>query len=1093
MIRIDSKNYDDEVNQIVNNIIPGCSNIYIRVGYFFFSGFSLISKAIAAKNVKILVGIGADQNIHSIARSVKKRRTNWFEEFVNQVDEDNILGKSDEQEAYFIFKEKLLDGSLQIRQQNEEDHSKEFIFEFTKKYSSEKKCHGNTLSGSTNLSKSGFILRGELNHLFDEEQNYKSANETFKDKWDNNSIPLIDKKIDKDSIEEFLKYSQKFHFEQKPKPYLMFVRVLDEYFKDRSEEEIKYPKSITKDYYENYKYQKDAISKGIDIVKEHNGVLLSDVVGLGKSIIASTIAHNLELRTIVICPPHLEEQWKKYLLTFEVKNNIYTSGSVHKALDETENIPGQKLIIVDEVHKFRNDETKDYLNLYQLCHGTSGGEPNKVLLLSATPFNNKPEDTFSLIKLFQIPTRSTLQTINNLTEYFEELTKKYNKLKNEQDNKTRSPNEINNDLNILGAQIRNLVTPVMIRRSRIDLEKIKTYDDDLKKQGVEFPKVKDPILLTYELNQIEDIYENTLKLITPTSKENKYKCSRYKPISYVKPEFVDDILARGGYEKNEVKQRMPKEQQNIADFIKRLMVRRFESSSYSFYKTLNKMIESSKRIIKFYEKAGFIPVYRKGEIPDLEEIFDLGTRDNVDVDNLENFENEEIEKLPKIEKLIEKGLWWILKKELKPSYISDVKKDLEVLESIKKDWEIINKKDFIDPKIFAFKKEISKQLEDEPTRKIVIFTEFSDTAEYLYSEMKKDKFCVDIYTSKQSNQKYKNKVNQNFDASIKEEKQKNDIDVLVATDAISEGFNLHRAGTIFNYDIPYNPTRVVQRFGRINRISKKQLFKNLYIYNFFPTEIGEKEVHMKRITGLKKMMFNAIFGEDTRVLTKHENLNSYFKEQFDELYKETESPETYFENIIYELRDYKPEVIMEAQSIAKRVKSKRQIKNKEGFIAFSKKGEIPKFTFLDISEKFQSISDIDALKIYEAKKDEKYFAFDKKFNNLYERIESKIFEERAIKPFSKKRMKLIEKLEKVSSTSKYGEYYKMMFKVLKDLGGLTPFQEKLIRNTSDRNFDKNIKDIQKIIPKKFLKNLINTYDQIKQKNESLIITQQLND
>ena len=85
------------------------------------------------------------------------------------------------------------------------------------------------------------------------------------------------------------------------------------------------------------------------------------------------------------------------------------------------------------------------------------------------------------------------------------------------------------------------------------------------------------------------------------------------------------------------------------------------------------MIASSKKMISFYEKAGFIPVYRKGEIPDLEEIFDLGTVDNVDIDNLENLSNETIEKLPRIEKLKEKGLWWILKEELKPNYIIDIK------------------------------------------------------------------------------------------------------------------------------------------------------------------------------------------------------------------------------------------------------------------------------------------------------------------------------------------------------------------------------------------------------------------------------------
>ena len=84
-----------------------------------------------------------------------------------------------------------------------------------------------------------------------------------------------------------------------------------------------------------------------------------------------------------------------------------------------------------------------------------------------------------------------------------------------------------------------------------------------------------------------------------------------------------------------------------------------------------------------------------------------------------------------------------------------------------------------------------------------------------------------------SNQKNKSKINQNFDASMKEDKQKNDIDVLVATDAISEGFNLHRAGTIFNYDIPYNPTRVVQRFGRINKLAKNNYLR-IYIFTIFP-------------------------------------------------------------------------------------------------------------------------------------------------------------------------------------------------------------------------------------------------------------------
>ena len=225
---------------------------------------------------------------------------------------------------------------------------------------------------------------------------------------------------------------------------------------------------------------------------------------------------------------------------------------------------------------------------------------------------------------------------------------------------------------------------------------------------------------------------------------------------------------------------------------------------------------------------------------------------------------------------------------------------------------------------------------------------------------------------------------------------------MIATDAISEGFNLHRAGTIFNYDIPYNPTRVVQRFGRINRINKK-MFEKIFIYNFFPTEIGETEVNLKRITGLKKMMFNAIFGEDTKVLTSNETLGSYFQKEFDDIYKETESPETYFENIIYDLRDFNPQVISEANNISKRVKAKRKKNSNDGLVIFSKKGDIPKFIFADKKKEIKNLPPIEALKIFEAKPNEKHISFDKKYDNFYEEIKSQIFAEKPIVPPNKKK------------------------------------------------------------------------------------------
>jgi superfamily II DNA or RNA helicase len=1076
--RINSRNFDSEVKKIINNIIPGCKNVYIKVGYFYFSGFSLIAKTLADKNVKILVGIEADKKTGDLVRSEKNIQANYLKNFLKRVDEDEILDKPEERDAYFIFKNKLKDGSLEVRQNKRTDHSKEFIFEYTNKNAKIFNGPGQTMSGSSNLTHSGFITNQETNILLPDPNNFNNAMLDFNDDW-KNSISLLEKA----KFKEFEKYYSKFPFEQTPSPYLMFIRVLDEYFKDRSEDQIRLPKDITEDYYENYKYQKDAIAKGLDILNEHNGVLIADVVGLGKSIIASAIANNIGLRTIVICPPHLKDQWKDYLYKFKVRGaKIYTSGKISDAL--TEDTPGQKLIIIDEVHKFRNDETKDYLNLYQLCHDTNGKKPNKIVLLSATPFNNKPSDTFSLIKLFQIPTRSTLQTITNLSVYFERINKKYTSLKNEQIKNKRSAEEINKDFNILGEEIRNIITPLIIRRSRIDLENIKAYDTDLKKQGIYFPEVKDPVLLEYELGSIKETYKKTLEIIAPGNEKSGYKCARYKPLTYVKPEHMDEVLEAGGYNDEEKKTKLPQQQQNIHDFIKRMMVRRFESSTHSFAITLERVIKSNQRLIEYYEKKEVVPIYPRHQLPDLEELFELSTNDEIQIDDLD------IENESKLQKLESKGLWFIKKDQLSKNYIEDIRNDLEVLTSIQRDWKILNKKDFQDPKTISFKKIIADQLKKDPKRKIIVFTEFSDTAHYLFNKIKND-FKVNIYTSKESsNKKKKIEIAENFDASNKN--QKNDFEILIATDAISEGFNLHRAGTIFNYDIPYNPTRVVQRFGRINRINKK-MFNELYIYNFFPTEIGETEVNLKRITGLKKMMFNAIFGEDTKVLTKNEDLVSYFQKEFNDIYKESESPETYFENIIYDLRDYQPQIIMEANNISKRVKSKRNIKFKDGLIIFSKKGDIPRFIFSDKKKEIKNLLPIDALKVFEAKRNEKHINFDKKYDLLYEEIKTKIFADQKILPPNKKKKDLINKLELLSSESRYTDYYSNLYTVVKELDALTPLQLKTIRKITSKTCDKNIKIIMEDIPERLLRNLLKTYNEIELKKDALIIAEQIND
>ena len=202
-------------------------------------------------------------------------------------------------------------------------------------------------------------------------------------------------------------------------------------------------------------------------------------------------------------------------------------------------------------------------------------------------------------------------------------------------------------------------------------------------------------------------------------------------------------------------------------------------------------------------------------------------------------------------------------------------------------------------------------------------------------------------------------VKANFDASYKTSEQKDDYDIIVATDALSEGFNLNRAGVIFNYDIPYNPTRVVQRIGRINRINKK-MFEQIFIYNFFPTDIGEQNTLVKGISTLKMFLINNILGSDTKTLTADETLQSYFKKQYDaaDTSSSERSWDNEFQNIFNSIK-HNTSLLNECMQIPERARIVRKNNPNSCAISFAKRGNNYLFAKADTSANSAEIVPID--------------------------------------------------------------------------------------------------------------------------------------
>ena len=1073
-------NQEKLLSDVVNNILPSSERLYFLVGFFYFSGFQEIYKNIADKEIKFLVGLEVETDLVNRIREFEiiqeannprgKVRENYYKSLVTLFNDTDFFDSAEKQEAFRLFLKKIKDGSLEIKKTFHPNHAKLYIFENKKDFSQGGEFPGTVITGSSNLSRAGLRGQFEINVISRDASNYNEAYQIFKKLW-KDAVNIVNK----DNLDDFLfNVVEKIWIDKLPKPFLLYVRVLEEYFSERGKEFIRLPGDITRGKYINLKYQIDAIGKAIDVLERHNGVIVADVVGLGKSIIASAIAHNLNLKSIIIAPPHLKNQWEDYRFEFEFNAKVYSSGRIEQALFESEDDEEEKLIIIDEAHKYRNELTADYANLHRLC------QRNKVVLLTATPFNNRPQDIFSMVKLFQLPTRSTIQTVENLSYQFKKLAAQYQEIKKIQKAKKESANVISSLLKKVAEEIRDMLYPVVIRRSRLDLEAIEEYKEDLKRQKISFPKVNDPKIMEYCLGDLSDKYEKTLEMIAPEEESEGFIGARYMPTSYIKnlEKYRERIAKEMGIEENLLRQT----QINLAKFMKRLLVRRFESSVYAFKSTLESLIHQSEIILEWHKKLGKIPVYKKGKLPDIDSLSEA-TGEDLDEELIETILDKELKSYK------EKGLWLIDAKEIRKQFIADVQKDINILKSIHQDW---FKNGFPkDPKLEHFTNSLKEKLTQESNRKIVVFSEFSDTADYLLEKLK-DKLRAFKYSAKDASEKNKQIIAENFDAGYKT--QKNDYDILIATDAISEGFNLHRAGTVFNYDIPYNPTRVIQRVGRINRINKK-VFDELFIYNFFPTATGERETRIKAVSTLKIAMIHALFGEDTKVLTKDEELQSFFINQFHQALKDQEklSPEAHYENLIRKLRISKPELINEALNLPKRCRIRRTAKTDyKGVIVFGKKGEEYAFKFASDKDKVCSLTLIESLNLFEADISEKAEKTTKEFNVIYEQIQKTLFSKKTEIAMDRGKRETVLKIEKLKQKlPKENDYLEDLYYVMKNLDALPDRYAKMIRAIELKNFEQELKEFKKEVPHSYLLNIIERERKIEEGKECLILSEEL--
>ncbi len=502
------------------------------------------------------------------------------------------------------------------------------------------------------------------------------------------------------------------------------------------------------------------------------------------------------------------------------------------------------LVIVDEAHKFRNDTAGAFDELQRICKApTQRVLPNgaraakKVILVSATPLNNRPDDIRNLLSLFQDLKDSSL-SVANLQRFFALREKEYRQARQQV------------DVEIARRQVKavyeliriKVVSEVIVRRTRRDLMEHEDYRCDLKQQGVIFPKIEKPRKILYQLSPaLEDLYDRTVRLLSIQGASG-LTYNRYRAIGFLKPD------------KKSKYQNADRISMQLATIMRTMLVKRLDSSFFAFKQSLHRFRDAT-TVMRDMFARGTIYI-----APNL----------NVTQFLLEDREEELIAQIAERQPT-DPTIEICAPADFQPGFLEGLEQDWEKLNTFCAEWEKVEE----DPKLDEFLRRLKTELFDREInhegRKLVVFSESKETTSYLLGQLARAGYKRVLTICSENRADRMPLVRANFDANA--EAKANDYDILISTEVLAEGVNLHRANVLVNYDTPWNSIRLMQRIGRVNRIGC--VAPRIYIYNFYPTACVEDDIELRKKAIMKLQAFHTALGEDSQIYSETEEVDTF--------------------------------------------------------------------------------------------------------------------------------------------------------------------------------------------------------------------------
>jgi len=857
-------NQEQKLVDHINNILGSTDSARFAVGYFFLSGLEAIQDKLShVKKLRLLIGNTTNrETIEQISEGYKRL------ELVDSLEERERYLKKSEQQRRSEETAANLREAVEVMDQTDESqslvktliqlieekrlevkvytkgrlHAKAYIFD----YQEGAYENGIAIVGSSNLTLSGLSHNTELNVVVHGNDNHHNLGNWFDRLWN-----------EAQDFEAHLMNELKSSWASSPAtPYDIYMKTLYSLVADRLEDEEKkeilWDDEITRSLAE---FQKVAVRQAIMMIRDHGGAFISDVVGLGKSYIGAGILKHFariqNARALIICPKPLVDMWEDYNETFQLNARVLPMSLLRSNEDDGgTNIlddikyKDRDFVLIDESHNFRHQTSQRYEILQDYL--AKGGK--KVCLLTATPRNKDAKDVYNQIKLFHQDDITHLPIDPpNLKEYFKLIAAREKR-------------------------IQDLLIHLLIRRTRRHILRYYGFTDDTNRPMRELSDQKAKVYIdgpkrAYVMVAGDHQYFPKRGLETLRySIEDTYSGLYSQIRGYLGHAQAKDYIPKPGLEltyaryglwhyvipskcNNEPYNELHRAGINLRGLIRVMLFKRFESSVEAFRQTLKRLKRTHEVFLKAIDN-GFVPA---GD--DAQRLL---------------YESDRYEEVELLDALAETSSKYNIADFNEPLLRKHIQSDIELLEDML---------DLVDPitaakdaKLQTLIKGLQKDI-PKTTGKVLIFTQYSDTAKYIYESLKPlyaDNEIDCIFGTDKSKAlmaaRFSPKSNPHMRIGTAKE-----LKILVATDVMSEGLNLQDGDVVVNYDLHWNPVRLIQRFGRIDRIGSKN--DVIWGFNFLPEIALEKQLGLHEVLRHRIAEIQETIGEDAQILDNDESVN----------------------------------------------------------------------------------------------------------------------------------------------------------------------------------------------------------------------------